>query len=185
MNYGETLYDGASELGKLQSLIGFICAIIAAVILICAGLLFYFKDESNNVDTTATIKEINCTQRPTETYDSRTRRYKREIINDCVLTINYNVLDKVYENKLTSSGTTIYYVGASVDITYDKTNPNVVSFRGIKSTYIGYFLSCIALILVACAGFTYWLSQRSKFFSAIQGTSTAVNLISAPFRNNY
>lgn len=182
---GSSLYEGAADFGILKSKIMYYVAIGLAIVLVLVGIKLYSTDQSDLVDTSATVLEVLDKQTMTYT-DPKTKAITQSFVYS--LNIKF-VADSVQEEKPEIKKTITYksnspiVVGQSVLVTYSKSNPQIVTEPIMRAKTLALILSGIGAIVLIGAGVTYWLSRRSKFFAAAQGVGTLSSIVSAPFRN--
>lgn len=173
-DFVNTVYDETSKLGKMQSFIGLIFAVIIGIVLIIIG--YTFVNSSNvYIGTSGEIILIDCQdiQEYQKTKNSKTVKTKKQ----CVLTIKYNDNENnSYVNKLTTDNQN-YSLGQTIKIEYLKSEPNQIRTPSFSDSTIGYISSGISLIIIIGAGINYYIASNSKLYASTQGAKTAFNLI--------
>lgn len=173
----ESMYEGAAELGKFQASISLILAIIVFVVMIISGIYLYFSDQSNLVDTKAIIKDIKCEER------KETHGTKQIILYDCNITLEYDLNGKPMIAQLRTLDNVKRYNNETLDITYDLNNHSNVSLQIMRNSTMAIILSSIALVILGGAYLSFYMTNRFKLFASSQGASTALSIVSMPFRN--
>lgn len=172
-DFATSVYEETSKLGKIQSFIGLIFAIVVGIVLIIIGYTFV---NSNNeyISVSGEIILVNC--QDVEEYQ-KTKNSKEKIKNKCVLTIKYSDNNNnSYVNKLTTDDKS-YSQGQIIKIEYLKTEPNEIRTPGFSDSTIGYISSGISLIIIIGAGINYYFASNSKLYASTQGVKSAYELI--------
>lgn len=172
----ERIYDGASDLGKFQALISLILAIIVFVIMFIAGAYLYFSDQSNLFDTKAIIKDVKCKE------NNISYGNKQKIVYNCNILVEYNLNGKNIMAQLNTNDNILRNINQTIDITYDINDPNNVSLPIMRNSTMGFMLSSIGLLILGGAYLLYYMTNRFKLFASSQGASTALSIVSMPFR---
>ena len=162
------LYDDASSLGKIQSLIGLIFAIIIGLVLIIVG--YYYVSSSNKyISTNGIVKNVICEDKIQT--NSTKKSTTTTTIKVCTLNIEYNVNNVVYTNSLTIENV-IYSMNQPIQIEYLESDPNQIRMPGLSDSTMGYISSGISIVLILGAGLNYYLSSNYKLYASAQGAST-------------
>ena len=147
MGFGETAYTGVAELGKFQAMLSLVIGIIIAVCLIIVAIFIFRQNQDHLIDVSAKIIDTECTP-----YTKTIKKGKITETNTsykCVLTVNYIANNKEYNRTLITNSTTEYIKGDTIDITYDKTNPNQIQLKIFRYKYIASgSCSCAIIILL-------------------------------------
>lgn len=164
----DNLYDDASSLGKIQSLIGLIFAIVIGLVLIIIG--YYYVSSSNKyVLTTGVVKSVICEDKiQSKTTDKSTTTTTTKV---CTLNIEYNVNNVIYTNTLTTNNE-VHSANQSIQIEYLESDPNKIRMPGLSDSTIGYISSGISAIIILGAGLNYYLSSNYKLYASAQGANT-------------
>lgn len=112
--------------------------------------------KNNYIQVSATVQSQTCNLscNTTVTY----------VVNGVTLTGNV-VLNEVLNQ------------GGMVDIFYDQNNPSNLSSTS-KNTFIsGLVLTLFSLVLIGASIANYYMTSKSKIYSAVEGAQTIVNLI--------
>ncbi len=167
----DNLYDDASSLGKFQSFVGLIFAVVIGLVLIIVG--YYYVTSSNQyILTTGIVKNINC--QDVVNNNSKTPN-TTSTTKVCTLNIEYNVNGVTYTNILTENNV-VYSLNQSIKIEYLKSDPNQIRMPGLSDSTIGYISSGISVLIVLGAGFNYYLSSNYKLYASAQGANTVYNV---------
>jgi len=170
------MYDGSAELGTFTTMINTIIAVVIAIIMIAVGIFLYRLDQSDLVDTTATVTSSDCVPN---------RDSKGNIKYSCNLGVKYTVDGKEYTGNIVKNGSMTQNVGTIVNITYNAKNPAEVKDNTIRYKTISYVLFGIAVVIILGSGVNYYMASRFKMYAAAQGASTTLSVLSSPFRSNY
>lgn len=162
----ESIYSDAATLGKTATYIYLIVAIIIAVILIIYA--FYISSQPQRPSVRAFIITASCT-----TFNTGDRN---NISYSCLLNVKYKVNEIEYVNNLTTTSNNVYNPNTYIDIEYDPNNPNNINVRGMDNATQSKISVGIAVFIVAAAGISYYLSQKSTVYAAGQGVGTVVNI---------
>lgn len=175
-DFVDTVYDETSKLGRIQSFIGLIFAVIIGIVLVIIG--YTFVNSSNvYIGTSGEIILIDCQdiQENKKTKNGKSEKIKKQ----CVLKIKYNDNDNdnnSYVNTLVVDNKN-YSLGQTIKIEYLKTEPNQIRTPGISDSTVGYISSGISLIIIIGAGINYYFASNSKLYASTQGVKSAYNLI--------
>ena len=171
-NIVDNLYDDASSLGKIQSLIGLIFAIIIGLVLIVVG--YYYVSSSKKYSlTNGIVKNAICEDKIRTNYNNKSSSISSTTTNTtkvCTLNIEYNVNNIVYINTLTTNN--VYSINQSVQIEYLVSDPNQIRMPGLSDSTLGYISSAISLVLILGSGLNYYLSSNYKLYASAQGANT-------------
>lgn len=169
----ETIYKGTASLGRFKGKLTFYIMSIISVVLFMFAIYYFFINDTNFINTTAIIKKVNCTQ----FIDNQGTHY------DCILEVQYKIEDKEYNaNIMTYHERVGYFVGQSIEITYDKTNPTNVTLKKLSNKMISIILFGVGLILVGIGYFTKYMTEHFEIYAAAEGVGTTLGIVSAPFR---
>jgi hypothetical protein len=181
-NLGTQIYEGSAEFGVFKTKIVYYIAIGIVAILLLVGIKLYTSDQSDLIDTNATVIEVLDKQTNTRT-DPKTKA----ISYTYTYSLNIKFIADKSLNKPTVTKIITYtsqipiVTGQTISITYSKSNPNNVTEPVMRNKKLALILSAISIIIIAVAGFNYWLTRKSKFYAAAQGVGTLANIISMPF----
>lgn len=164
----DNLYDDASSLGKIQSLIGLVFSIIIGLVLIIIG--YYYVSSSNKYNsTTGIVKNVICEDKIQTNSTGRTTTTSTTKV--CTMNIEYNVDNVIYTNSLTVENV-IYSMDQPIQIEYLESDPNQIRMPGLSDSTMGYISSGISIILILGAGVNYYLSTNYKLYASAQGANT-------------
>lgn len=162
--FGQSVYNASSELGSITSKIYLGIAIVIAIVLVVIGIVLFSKNQSNLIDDTANITAITyCNKNP------KSQNY------DCEITVNYNVDNKTYTKKIQTTSK-LFTIGQNIDITYDSTNPNNATEKITRYKTLSYILFGIAILIVSISSVNYYLTSKSKLYSAALGAESAMSI---------
>lgn len=168
-NTGNSLYEGSATIGRAQSYIGlFIFGFISLILVIVAIYLFTIN-ESNLIDTQATVINAQCQQNYGSAGKSRTY--------SCNVQIKYVVNGTEYNGNISTNGPDMYYSGNVIDVTYDSNNPNIVTTKKLRDKLLAFILLGIAILLGGGAYFNYYMTSKSKAYAAFSGASSTLRMI--------
>lgn len=160
----ETLYEAASEYGKIRSIFGAIIATIIGVIAISVGIYFIQTKELYDTEVLGLVQESTCNQIiNTDSKGRRTTQY------ECTVTVNYKVNNNDYIKTLVVRQQNQIPKNSNLSLEYVSTNPDDVRVKQIKMKYIGSGSVSIAIIVIVIAWLMVYLTQKSKTFSAATG----------------
>ena len=174
----ESIYEAASEYGKIRSILGAIVGTIAGVIAISIGI--YFIQAKDNYDglVIGIVQESICNQITlTDSKGNRTIQY------DCNLTVSYKVNDKEYIKPFVIRKNTQIVKNSNLELEFVSSNPEDVRVKQIKSKYIGSASIIIATIVIVLAWLFVFFTQKSKTFSAATGAFGFASDASSVARN--
>jgi hypothetical protein len=177
MSLGQSIYDDTASFGQLTSKIGLGCAICIAVILIGCIIYLVATQNINLASTVGTITKAICTPQTNVSGKTTTVTY------NCALTVEYTIDNIKYEHIVNTTDKQ-YNINDTIELSYDKTNPNTVQEKPMNVYTLSGILSCIATSLVLCAYLNYYLTNTSKTYAAAQGISSAFSIVTSPFDRN-
>ena len=165
---GDKIYEGTAELGRIRSVIGLVCGIIIGLLLFSGGAYMLSTDQSNLVDTAALIKKATCSS-------YYVPKDNKNMYN-CNLDIEYTVESKVYNSTISASGSSPYVEGRNIEVTYEKTKPEVVQPAVLRNKWIGIGSLSFGCIIICCAAVTYYVTKKSKIAAAVYGADGVVDM---------
>jgi hypothetical protein len=172
------IYEGAAEVGKVQSYIGLIIACIVTIIMIGVSIYLFTVDQHTLVDDVGTVLSADCSNQ----VNLSDQKDKQKEIQNCNLLVKYKVNGEEYRGNLLASGNKIYNNGNVIDITYDSTNPTEITTHQIRSKTIAIILLVLGLLIGGGSYMNYYFTSKYKSYAAIQGTAATLDVISSPFR---
>lgn len=176
-NLGEKIYDSTAELGSIRAKIFLGFGIILGIIMIIIAGYLFFKDQSNLIDTKAVVKSVSyCNKNiSVDTNKSnKNNKFEKETYN-CEITINYSINGSQYEKKLLTNKGIINH-GETIEITYDKNNPNDVTEKILRYKTISYILLGISIFIISLSSISYYIASKSKLYSAVLGADTVYSI---------
>lgn len=170
---GEKIYNSSVALGRAQTQIGLIIAIVISVILIIWA--FSLGGTPQRPLTNAIIMEANCF---TTIYNNRNynNNYNNNSSNTCTLTVSYKVNDIEYINKISTQSNIFYAPKQSIEIEYEPKNPNNIFIKSLDNVTQSKILVVIAILISGGAFVVNHFAQKNELFAAAQGASTVVNV---------
>lgn len=167
-SFGQSVYDTTADLGFIKTKIYLGIAIVIAIVLIIVSIVLFFKDQSNLIDVTGKVHNVVFCNKNKDPKSKHTSY-------ECELTVVYNVNSTGYVKNIQTNDK-LYNIDENIELTYNKTNPNEVSLSVVRYRTISYILFGIAVLLVGLSYLSYYLSTRSKLYSAVVGAQTVVSL---------
>lgn len=166
-------YDGAAEVGKIQSYIGLFMGGLISISLIASAIYLFVTSDDNLVDSIAVVDDASCVQ---------------QLIGDrmtqiCNLKIKYTADGKEYVENIVATGDKKYYVNDKLDITYNSKRPSEVTTKQIRSSTIGIVLSIVGILICCCVMINFYMTNESKAYAAVQGTQAILGTVTSPFKN--
>lgn len=165
-----SVVDETANLGKIQSSITLIVTIIIGVILLIIAI--YFGTQKQNPSVKALIKTATC-----ETYN-KTVNDTKEIYYKCLLKLNYTINNIEYINNLSIDSNIVYNPGNYIEIQYDETNPNNISYISINNSTLSSISTLVAIVIIVFSYINYYMTNNSKAYASLHGISTIGNLFS-------
>ena len=160
----ETIYEAASEYGKIRSIIGAVIATVIGVIAISVGVYFIQAKDTYDSQIIGLVQESVCNQIiNTDSKGNKTIQY------DCNINVLYKVNNKEYTKSLVVRQSNQIAKNSNIDLEYVSANPEDIRVKQIKSKYIGSASVIIAIIVIAIAWLFVFFTQKSKTFSAATG----------------
>jgi len=165
------IYNDSSSLGKIESFIGLVIAVIIGLVLIIIGY-YNITSSEQYILTTGTINGINCQniiQNNTTNTSTNTSTTK-----SCILNIGYKDDNTIfYTNNLTIDNN-IYTIGQTIQIEYLKSNPNQIKLPGISNITLGYISSGISVVIILGGLLNYYLSSNYKLYASAEGINSII-----------
>jgi hypothetical protein len=166
-------YEGATELGQIQSYVGLIIGGLISIALIGCAIYLLTSNQNNLVDSTAIVQTASCVQQMID----------KNVTQICNLKIKYTVSGKEYIENIVATGDKIYNVNDQIEITYNSDKPSEVTTKQIRNSTIGIVLSIVGILICGCVLLNYYMTSKSKLYAASQGTATVLGVVSSPFTN--
>lgn len=164
VDFASELYEDTSSFGRITSLIGLIVAIIIAIILFIFA--FTYQQTPDNPSTTAIILSSSCAT----IINNKNTEYS------CILNLKYTINNKEYTNYITTQSNIYYNQNATIDITYEKDNPNKINIKSINNMTLSLISCGIGIVIILGSAINYYLVNRYKFYAAGHGVASTVNL---------
>jgi len=181
-----SLYDGAAELGKVQSTISLWFGTIVSILLIIIGLYMIFRKTSEYKYISAKVLSIdNCIRGNNRDSNSKTTNY-----DDCVLKLEFVVGDIKYNTSIQHryNNNEMQIIDSEsnkmIDIYYNVENPNDITLTNPKLIKIfGAILIVIGVIISGAVYFNNKLVNKNKAYAAYSGAQTATSGLVNIFKN--
>lgn len=170
------VYSDAAEFGKVYSSIALVIASVICVIMIIVGIVILNINDPHTDMVNAIITNSMCN----DSYEPTVNRNVR----NCNLYLSYNYKGKNYSNiNYTVNNTNyMYFTGQNFTIYVNPNNPTDISnLSKTQERYMGYAFIGIGIFILLISIFHWWLTRRSKFFAAAEGTGAGIQI----FRNAF
>lgn len=172
-DWGNTLYEGASDVGLFTATLYMIITLIIGLVLIVIGIYMIISDNSGNYTSVqGTVIQSDCSQ-STTSYDDKGRS---NVTHKCDVVVSYNINNMPYSKRLFLSGSSTYSKDEPIDLFVNKNDLTDAQIAWIGRSYIGSCLMIVALIVTASAYLNYYMTHNYKIYAAGQGTATIYNL---------
>jgi hypothetical protein len=158
------IYNSVSGLGELRSSLGLYIGGGVAIILGIVAIVFAFKNQSDLIDTTAIVTQVTCKPKDSKKYD-------------CDLTVSFSINEKQYTGNFSMTSDKLLAQNDTILVSYNKTNPTIVTAKVTRNTSIALILGIVAVVLFAAVYLNYYLTHRYKIYAAAQGTETIFDLL--------
>ena len=166
---GEKIYNSSVALGRVQTQIGLIIAIVISVILIIWA--FSIGGTPQRPSTNAIIMEANC-----YTTVFNNRDYNNNSSTTCTLKVSYKVNDIEYINNIFTQSNNIYTPKQSIVIEYEPNNPNNIFIKSLDNATQSKILVVVAILITGGAFVVNHFAQKNELFAAAQGASAVVKM---------
>jgi hypothetical protein len=160
----DTVYNAASEYGKIRSIIGGVIATIIGVIAISVGV--YLIQQKDNYDSSIIANVVDASCVAVTTYDSKNKPITQY---DCNVSVSYKVNNKDYTKSLQIKQNNQIVKNSNLEIEYVSSNPEDIRVKQFKSKYLGSGSIVIAILVIGVAWLVVYFTQKSKTFSAATG----------------
>lgn len=171
------VYSDAASFGRLYSTIGLIIAIIVGLIMLAAGIYLLNKKNTHTDKVIASIKDPILCEGIFAPNSTRT----------CTVTLQftyngqvYNVPNYSYSYYVTSNTSSDPSIlrNTNISVYVDPTNPvDVSSTSSETDRYMAFAVIGMGIFVVAIAAFQWWLTRKSKFFAAAEGTGAGISMV--------
>ena len=172
-DWGNTLYNGASDVGVFKADLTLIICLILSTILFVVGIyMIIYDDDEKYLRIKGVVVQPNCTV-ASKTVDAKgisSTNYK------CNVAVNYSINNKLYSKTIFTSGTTSYVKDEPVDLMILKTDYMNAQFAQMSNQSIGYILVLAAIGISGASYINYYLTHNYKLFAAAQGASAVAGL---------
>ncbi len=166
---GSSIYEGSATLGKVQSYVGLFIFGSISIILVIVAIYLFSVNESNLIDSRGTILSATCNRVMGSA--------GRNMSYSCDVQVRYNVGGKDYVTNIITNGSTPYYSGSTIDITYDSNNPNQATEKKLRDKTLAFILLGIAILLGGGAYANYYMTSHSKAYAATKGASAVMRIV--------
>lgn len=169
----ESIYKGTASLGRFKGKVIFYVMLILTIVVVAFAIYYFFKNDTNLVNTNATIKTVDC--KPF--IDKQGTTY------DCLLGIHYKIDDKDYDATISTYRNSVnYFVNQTIEITYDKTNPANVMIKRLSNKMIALILIGVGAVALGIGYFSKYMTEHFEVYAAAKGMGTVLSVVSMPFR---
>jgi hypothetical protein len=162
---------GLIKCGKFASIIQIVCSVLCIVIIGGIGFFIYTRKD-NNLETKATVTDVNCKQE-TVLYGKRP-----SIRTKCTMNVKYTVDSKDYTG-IVETTETKHKTNDVITIKYDSTNPSVISYKQISNKNAGMILLGVASFIVILMIIHIILMNKSDWYKRIMCVNMATNVVSS------
>jgi ATP-dependent Zn protease len=165
------VYSDAAEFGKVYTTISLVIASVLCIIMIIIGIVVLNINDPHTDMVNAIITNSMCN----DSYDPTTNRN----IRNCNLYLSYNYKGKNYGNinYTINNTTTMYFTGQNFTIYINPNDPNDISnLSKTQEKYMGFALIGMGIFILLIAIFHWWLTRKSKFFAAAEGTGAGISI---------
>ncbi len=159
------VYDTTATIGRAKSITNVVIGTIIGIVMIVIGIYLITKTQNNLVDSTAIVSTSTCTLVTNN----------KSTTHNCTLGIKYNVNNQQYSGNISTNDSQPHAENSTVDITYDNTNPNLVTARQMRYRTIGFVLCGVSVLIISSAWLNYYLSNTYKGYAAYQGAETVIH----------
>lgn len=169
---GGEIYSGLSSFGRIYALIGAIIATCVAITMIVAGIYFLVHKDTN-VQGSGKVTAIN--ESPTGICDPSI--VNNNLNYNCNVSFEYTYNSTKYTADLYISSSTKYYIGQTVSIWIDPSNPGLITVQRPTPKYVGGFLIGGGIFLALISWFWFWAARKYKIVGAVAGAQGAVGIL--------
>lgn len=156
----EDIYSGSAAIGNLRASITLIIGVIIAFCLSILGTSVMTSTSNRSSTTKAVVEDSTCIQ------NNQTQI--------CTTNVKYNVDNKEYKQQVNTHDTKLNN-NDTIDIQYDPTNPNDISYKE-SNMFMGSMFSFIGLIILCIVVLYYYVIRTYKPLAAIEGARTTVDI---------
>lgn len=167
MSSTNELYSGMASFGRTTAYISAIIVTILSVIMIVFGVIT-LNNKNQYVKTTGTVTNLNCS--PNENN-----------IEYCETDYEYMTSSDKLSASSTSKGKSKYHKGEKINVWYEKENQAIAYLEKPDPKLTGWLIIGLAILLVLMSWGWVWMTRHYKFAAAMQGTSSALNILTERF----
>lgn len=166
------LYEDSGKFGVLTSTIALYIGIGIAIIMLVVGVYLLFSKGTYAQFVTGRVLDSTCTQ----VTDPNTNKQTQT----CKTKVQYIVNGTEYINIIDTASK--YDINSSIEVAYNKSNPNDSVQKSNWRRMVGGILLVIAVFIVIGAYIQYYIATKSKFGASAIGTGAALGFVTMPFR---
>jgi hypothetical protein len=168
------IYDGLSGIGHIKAYIGIIIGTIISLILLIIGIIFIYKDDTNNYHyIDGIIKKSDC-----KNYEINLQNNNKITNYKCNLLVSYTFENKTEEKQIFIESSKLYIDNEPVKLRISKKDTKDVKINdSITMKTTGYILIGSAFFVFGLSLLYYYLTYKFKVFSAFSGLGTGISLL--------
>jgi hypothetical protein len=99
----------------------------------------------------------------------------------CNLQVSYTINNITYTNNITLDNSRKYNLNESVEISYQKDNPNNIGLSQPNNKTVGSISMLIGSLLLSSCACNYYMATNSNLYAAGSGVATSANIIKGIF----
>ena len=182
-NFGTDVYNSLSGVGAFKADLILLVVTILAIIMVVVGIYFMmFNDDDRYISVTGTILDTKCVlASPNARNANRSETSESTGNYRCNVSVEYNIDGRVFTKQLMHNSDQPFSRNEPVELMVDRSNYNDVRFSTMRGSMVGSVMIGSALLFFGLAYLNYYLSHRYHIYSAAQGTSTIVGVLSTAF----
>lgn len=174
----QNVYTGASDFGKFTSVISAVFSTLIGLVFIAVGIYLIIEDNARQTQIQGDVQSVNCPSPEGDNDDITPSKGRPE--NDCLVNIQYKVDKKNFNKNFAVSSNTSLKQGDKVTLFVDPSNPKdniVLGSNNNSETIAGLVLISAGAFIILVGWLIVYFSYKYKFFSAVEGTSTAIKYL--------
>ena len=165
---------GLLKCGNFASVIQIVCSVLC-IVLFCGLGIFMFRKKDNNLETQATVTNVNCRQ---EVVNNGGRRGGTRVETKCMMDVKYNVDGKEYTGKVDTTETT-HSKDEIITIKYNPENPVDISYKQLSNKTTGMILLGIGCFIILLLILHIVLLKVSDWYKRLLCISMVGNVVSS------
>ena len=165
------VYSDAADFGKVYTTISLIIASVLCIIMVIVGIVILNTKDPYTDMVNAIVNNSMCNDSYDPTMNKNTR--------NCNLYLSYNYKGKNYSNinYTVNNTTSMYFTGQNFTIYINPNNPTDIStISKTQEKYMGFIIIGLGIFILLIALFHWWLTRKSKFFAAAEGTGAGISI---------